>query len=155
MRVVRGSALVDIRRPRDVVAVGVEELVRRAARTDRAHLDRAPLLAVDEDGLAGDEVAGAEQALQQLGALAGIAGRAVVTLSYHCSGPHWEPRPGLARLTPAGRMEAADWLYGVSMGQDGVSKVLSRRSASVSGSRSAKCFSPLPPARVANVIGER
>jgi chromosome segregation protein len=24
-------------------------------------------------------------------------------------------------------MEAADWLYGVSMGQDGVSKVLSRR----------------------------
>jgi chromosome segregation ATPase len=24
-------------------------------------------------------------------------------------------------------MEAADWLYGVSMGKDGVSKVLSRR----------------------------
>jgi chromosome segregation ATPase len=24
-------------------------------------------------------------------------------------------------------MEAADWLYGVSMGQDGVSKVISRR----------------------------
>jgi chromosome segregation protein len=24
-------------------------------------------------------------------------------------------------------MEVADWLYGVSMGQDGVSKVLSRR----------------------------